>query len=127
MYGKNFCRSRASNSAENNPTWPKFELVPDFMPILDICKFEQVVIKTQGFMIRTTFPHYKSINHSYCNYGAGKLIHVPTKNNSLISLRAFHGWMTCDFTYFSTVFQSYQDDVWLIMKGCVQWKSVYVV
>ena len=35
------------------------------------------------------------------------------------------GWMTCDFTPFLTVFQSYQDDVWMIMKGCVQWNSVY--
>ena len=32
--------------------------------------------------------------------------------------------MTCDFTSFLKVFQSYQDDVW-IMKGCVQWNSVY--
>ena len=35
------------------------------------------------------------------------------------------GWMTCDFTSFLTAFQSYQDDVWMIMKGCVQWNSVY--
>ena len=34
------------------------------------------------------------------------------------------GWMTCDFTSFSTVFQSYQDDGRMIMKGCVQWKPV---
>ena len=27
------------------------------------------------------------------------------------------GWMTCDFTSFLTVFQSYQDDVWMIMKA----------
>ena len=27
------------------------------------------------------------------------------------------GWMTCDFTSFSTVFQSYQDDGRLIMKA----------
>ena len=33
--------------------------------------------------------------------------------------------MTCDFTSFSTIFQSYQDDVRMIMKGCVQWNSVY--
>ena len=33
-------------------------------------------------------------------------------------------WMSCDFTSFSTVFQSYQDDWRLIMKGCVQWNSV---
>ena len=51
----NFCRSRASNSVENNQTWPKFELVRALMPVLDICKFEQVVIKTQGSMTRTTF------------------------------------------------------------------------
>ena len=30
------------------------------------------------------------------------------------------GWMTCDVTSFSTVFQSYQDNERLIMKGCVQ-------
>ena len=35
------------------------------------------------------------------------------------------GWMICDFTSFLTVFQSYQDDVRMIMKGCVQWNSVY--
>ena len=36
-------------------------------------------------------------------------------------------WMTCDLTSFLTVFQSYQDDVRMIMKGCVQWNSVKVV
>ena len=30
------------------------------------------------------------------------------------------GWMTCDFTSFLTVFQSYQDDGRVIMKGCMQ-------
>ena len=30
------------------------------------------------------------------------------------------GGMICDFMSFSTVFQSYQDDDRLIMKGCVQ-------
>ena len=35
------------------------------------------------------------------------------------------GWMTCNFMSFLTVLQSYQDDVWMIMKGCVQWNSVY--
>ena len=33
--------------------------------------------------------------------------------------------MTYEFTSFSTVFQSYQDDGGMIMKGCVQWNSVY--
>ena len=34
-----------------------------------------------------------------------------------------YGWMICEFTSFSTVFQSYQDDRSMIMKGCVQWKT----
>ena len=34
--------------------------------------------------------------------------------------------MTCDFTSFSTVFQSYQDDGQLIIKGCVQWNPFTV-
>ena len=36
-----------------------------------------------------------------------------------------YGWIICDLTSFSTVFQSYQDDRWMIMKRCVQWKPVY--
>ena len=35
------------------------------------------------------------------------------------------GLMTCGFTFFSTVFQSYQDDVRLIMKGFLQGNSLY--
>ena len=35
------------------------------------------------------------------------------------------GLMTRNFTSFSTVFQLYQDDGRLIMKGCVQWNAVY--
>ena len=35
------------------------------------------------------------------------------------------GWMICNFRSFLTVFQSYQDAVWMRMKGCVQWNSVY--
>ena len=34
--------------------------------------------------------------------------------------------MMCDFTSFSTVFQSYQDDGRMIMKGCVQWNTYTV-
>ena len=33
---------------------------------------------------------------------------------------AIDEWMTCDLTSFSTVFQSYWDDGWMIMKGCEQ-------
>ena len=33
--------------------------------------------------------------------------------------------MTCGFTSFSTVFQSYQDNGRVIIKGCMQWNPVY--
>ena len=41
--------------------------------------------------------------------------------------RWMDGWMDeiCDFTCFSTVFQSYQDEGRMIMKGCVQWNPFY--
>ena len=47
-----FHGSMASNSEVNDLTWPKFELVRDFMPLLDTCKFEEIVIKTEGAMPR---------------------------------------------------------------------------
>ena len=34
--------------------------------------------------------------------------------------------MTCDFTSFSTIFQSYQDDGRMIMKDYVQWNPFTV-
>ena len=42
------------------------------------------------------------------------------KSNANFSM---DGWMTCDFTSFSTVF--HQDDGQMIMKSCVQWNPVY--
>ena len=36
------------------------------------------------------------------------------------------GQVTCNFTSFSTVFQSYQDDRQVIMKGFVQWNLLMV-
>ena len=35
------------------------------------------------------------------------------------------GWMTCNFMFFLTVFQSNQDDGWVIMEGWVQWNPIY--
>ena len=36
------------------------------------------------------------------------------------------GQVTCDFTSFPTVFQSYQDDRQVVMKGFVQWNLLMV-
>ena len=35
------------------------------------------------------------------------------------------GWMTCDCNALLKVSQSYQDDGWAIMKGCVQMNLFY--
>ena len=35
------------------------------------------------------------------------------------------GWMTWGFTYFSTVFQSYEDNDQVIIKGCMQGNPIY--
>ena len=51
---------------------------------------------------------------------------IMTTESCVVCKYMYHsmdGWMTCDFTSFSTVFQSYQGDGRLIMKGCVQWSS----
>ena len=46
-------------------------------------------------------------------------------NRVKVQLKWMDGWMTCNFASFSTVFQSYQDNERSVMKGCVQWSSVY--
>ena len=55
VYGKIFYCSRASNSENNDPTWPKFELVRDVSTVLDTCKLEEVAIKSEEAKARTTF------------------------------------------------------------------------
>ena len=50
---------------------------------------------------------------------------LQKKEGVVVRRGRMDGWRICDFTSFLTVFQSYQDDVWMIMKGCVQWNSVY--
>lgn len=32
---------------------------------------------------------------------------------------------SCDYTFFSTVLQAFQDDERVKLKGCTQWNSVY--
>ena len=58
------------------------------------------------------------------------LIGVLVESSHLSNALAFRHkeqmgrWMSCEFTSFSTVFQSYQDNAWVIMKDCAQWNSV---
>ena len=45
----------------------------------------------------------------------------------LVKQRGIDGWMSCHFSSFSTVFQSYHDDDRTIMKGCVQWNPEFLI
>ena len=67
-------------------------------------------------------------NYSALQKGANTFFksipNMKSKQNRY-ELPLLDGWMTCDFTSFSSVFQSYQDDGQMIMKGCVQWNPVY--
>ena len=52
--------------------------------------------------------------------------HVLSNSISIISpapcsrWESNQGWITCHFTFFQTVFRSYQDDEGMMMKGCVK-------
>ena len=61
--------------------------------------------------------------HEYHEFGTSMMQHTLHSCSCLIWVYSVRmdGWMTCDFTSFSTVFQSYQADGRLIMKGYVQW------
>ena len=59
-------------------------------------------------------------NKVICGYTGCTLITFTLIDNQL------DGWMTCNFTSFLKVFQSYQDEVWMVMKGCEQWNSICI-
>ena len=42
-----------------------------------------------------------------------------------LALTIMYGWMKCDLTSFSTVFESYKYDGRMMMRGCVQPNPVY--
>ena len=51
----NFRRSRAANSVVSGPTWPKFELVRDFMHVLVTCRYKKDLIKSNREKVETPF------------------------------------------------------------------------
>ena len=63
-----FRRSRAANSVVSGPTWPKFELVRDFVHVLVTCKYKKDQIKSNREKVETYFPHYKSMG-AFCCHG----------------------------------------------------------
>ena len=64
----NFLDIKAANSIVSGPIWPKFELVPHFMPVLITCKYKKDRIKNNRKRWRHHFPHCKSIG-AFCCHG----------------------------------------------------------
>ena len=64
-----FRHSRATKSIASGPTWPKFELVREFMHVLVICKYKKDRIKNNREKVwRHCFPHYKAMA-AFCCHG----------------------------------------------------------
>ena len=62
-------RSRANNSVVKSWTWPKFEFLRDFMPVLITCKFDKDPIKKVTEKMRGhRFAHYMSMG-AFCCHG----------------------------------------------------------
>ena len=66
--------------------------------------------------------------------GVWKHHHMFTNGNNICdilcafineALSKMYGWMICDFTPFSTVLHSKQNDRQMIMKRCMQWSPVF--
>ena len=53
--GNSFSRSRAANFLVSGPTWPKFELVRDFMHVLVTYKYKKDPIKSNREKVETPF------------------------------------------------------------------------
>ena len=51
----NFLDLKAANSIVSGPIRPKFELVPDFMPVLITCKYKKDRIKNNREKVETSF------------------------------------------------------------------------
>ena len=51
------------------------------------------------------------------------ILSYASKKRKYVKTTEMDGW-TCNFTFFSTAFQVYQDDGLMIMKEYVQWNPV---
>ena len=120
-----------------SPIWPEFKLVPDFITVLIMCKFENDLIKNEVAIIRATFSPL---------YIYRKNFHGSRANNSKVNRLIWHeielirGFMTvfvtCEieeapikmkslssgrhFPHYIKVYWSYRQDT----KGQVTQKSI---
>ena len=80
----------------------------------DICSLIRAFTCHQYHIVRNHLMCGSNKNHSILNCAIERH-----------SASGMDGWMACNFTFFSTVFQSNQDNGRMTMKGCVQWDPVY--
>ena len=66
---------------------------------------------------------FRKVSVAFSDKAKDYLVELKVELVNLLSV--FKRWMDdLRFYVLLTVFQSYQDGVWTLMKGCVQWNSV---
>ena len=132
--GKNFHRSRASNSKENSLIWPEMEFIQDFVAVLVTCKFEEHLIKNevQATLVNSTMLNSILSLTSKWQPGPNFFPYIfiairlcLTANVTLLIIRIF-GPDMCILMHFS-LFSSY----WFLMifffffffDGAIHWQN----
>ena len=90
-----FHHSMAINSEVNSPIWPEIGFVRDFMAVLVTCNFEEVPIKREVAILRTTFSPLSVYGKIFRHSSASK-----SKPNSPISPKLE---LRCDFMPFKSI------------------------
>ena len=104
--------------------------VREIIHSLKLVDYLLVQVENHGITVTNNYSITSANSYSPCN-NVVRLIRMQNiivhnfclANKNKISL---DGWVTCDFMSCLTVFQSYQDDGRMMIKGCAQWNPVYV-
>ena len=86
--------------------------------------FLRVFLPTLSFILHfpyQTFRSPNSLDADQRSHLASSELGLHSLHNTSKRVSGMDGLVSCDFTSFSTVFQSYQDDWRMIMKGSMQW------
>ena len=85
--------------------------------MVDLSQIDAILISSSSCMLALPY---------ITEYTGFKGVIYATEPTLQIARYDLDGWIMCNFTSSSTVFQSYQDSGRVIMKGLVQWNPLIV-
>ena len=100
-----FQQPRECNSKINDPIWPLFKLVWDFIYVHLSCKFQVVLIKTEGVMVTK-----KSIRSFFNNQG-DIILRLMIPSGQILNLSFTYAHIICKFNKHLIKTESYADKV----------------